>query len=954
MRRRYNRAEGVNFHVFLQLHTPRAKGLALPTSIFRVIAFIAFALVVFIASVADAQTLTAVQSRKTHAANGTHDLRIDTTQPIGGAITVDPRAIGSGHTIVFQFSSAAIAPVTVTAVDPQAVNIGSASIIPPTVASEVSVNLAGIPNNSRVTISLRDGAGSAYASVSVGFLQGDVNNNRAVDSNDISAVKARSGLSASATNFLFDVGTSGSVNVSDISTVKSRVGQTLAPTGQAMLTIAKAGTGSGSMSGSGTLTTMGVPQPKVIACTVACQSSFALFDVNTPITLTATPSAGSVFSGWAGLCASGSVSLVASSICIASFTANVYSVTPSASPNGSISPPSVQMANHGSSLSFSVTPAANFTASVGGSCSGSLIGSTYTTNPITGPCTVNATFAPSTYPVTPSAGPDGSISPPGIQNIANGATTTFTVTANANFTASVGGTCGGNLVGNTYTTSPVIGACTVIASFVRSMYNVTPSAGAGGSISPSGVQSVLAGATASFAVTPLAGFAAVMGGTCGGNLVGTIYTTNAITGLCAVVASFVANTAKYVSTTGSDTTGDGSIANPWKTIGKGIATMAGGDTLIVRNGLYSGKPNFITNVKSGTVSRYTVIMAESPMDVRIQSTTSLQYSDNQLYLSGNYIKVDGFIFDIAGSVYPPYVGEIDGNYNKVTRSIFKRSGDIDAYGGLLALNGNDNLVEDTAGVGACRYCFKQGGTDQVTQRNIWRRVVARFDYSNSSQLKATFSTYGNDSVATNGVFDHLYQNVIAIDGQYPGTNGGEEKYGGIYFIKASTNVRMFGSMVLNEGVGYSGLHLRDYSNGNANFASHSVVWNLTGSQSFAIGITATGADHLTIGGIIPAAAFDLDNGPPIASLLKPVVPPANLLNNTPGAVIMKRYGVTGTRWGEPGYDQLTTENLWPWLYQDKIKAIFREVNNVPAGNKPATNNTLRGFAATGNGGRYKV
>ena len=146
------------------------------------------------------------------------------------------------------------------------------------------------------------------------------------------------------------------------------------------------------------------------------------------------------------------------------------------------------------------------------------------------------------------------------------------------------------------------------------------------------------------------------------------------------------------------------------------------------------------------------------------------------------------------------------------------------------------------------------------------------------------------------------------------------------------------------------MHLRDYEIGTTfNFATNSVVWNLTGSNSIAVGVKGQPLDHLTIGGNIPATAFNANDPAPAYSLLKPVVAPINLLNNTPGAVVMKRYGVSGTRWGEPGYDQLTTENLWPWPYQDKIKAVFREVNNVPAGNNPSTNNTLRGFAANGNG-----
>ena len=42
-------------------------------------------------SFAEALTLTAVQSRKAHGAAGTFDMTIDTTQGIGGAVTVESR-----------------------------------------------------------------------------------------------------------------------------------------------------------------------------------------------------------------------------------------------------------------------------------------------------------------------------------------------------------------------------------------------------------------------------------------------------------------------------------------------------------------------------------------------------------------------------------------------------------------------------------------------------------------------------------------------------------------------------------------------------------------------------------------------------------------------------------------------------------------------------------------------
>jgi len=405
-----------------------------------------------------------------------------------------------------------------------------------------------------------------------------------------------------------------------------------------------------------------------------------------------------------------------------------------------------------------------------------------------------------------------------------------------------------------------------------------------------------------------------------------------------------ATAARYVSTSGSDISGDGSLDRPWRTIRYGISRLGGGETLIVRNGTYEGIENFVTNVPGGTAARNTVIQAETPMEVRIRSTTPLLYYDNALNLAGDYITVDGFIFDMSGTEFPEYIGNVDGSFNKITRSIFKRSGDVDRYGGLFYMSGNNNLVEDVAGSGACRYCFAQGGPASNTQRNIWRRVVGRMDYSSSNQPKATFASYGNDDAPL--MRDHLYQNVIALDGQNPAGLGGEEKYGGFYTPKTATNVRLQGCIVLNESVTYAGLFLREYNS--VNSASHSVVWDLPNSAGFAIGIKADHADHLTIGGLIPADAADLNTNA-TASLLKPATRPANLLENTPGAIIVKRYGVSGTRWGEAGYDQLTSENLWPWPYQDKIKAVFREANEPPPGNRPATNNTRRGFAADGNG-----
>jgi hypothetical protein len=73
-----------------------------------------------------------------------------------------------------------------------------------------------------------------------------------------------------------------------------------------------------------------------------------------------------------------------------------YNVTPSAGANGAITPGTAQVVAYNSSTAFTVTPNSGYVANVTGTCGGNLSGATYTTNAITGACTVNAAFTPTT------------------------------------------------------------------------------------------------------------------------------------------------------------------------------------------------------------------------------------------------------------------------------------------------------------------------------------------------------------------------------------------------------------------------------------------------------------------------------------------------------------------------------------------------------------------------------
>ncbi|HEY0178797.1 MAG TPA: hypothetical protein VGC30_04075, partial [Dokdonella sp.] len=76
------------------------------------------------------------------------------------------------------------------------------------------------------------------------------------------------------------------------------------------------------------------------------------------------------------------------------------------------------------------------------------------------------TVAQTSHVVTPTAGAHGTIAPDAPQTVADGATVAFTLTPDAGYRIdTVGGSCGGTLDGDVFTTAPVVADCTVEATF---------------------------------------------------------------------------------------------------------------------------------------------------------------------------------------------------------------------------------------------------------------------------------------------------------------------------------------------------------------------------------------------------------------------------------------------------------------------------------------------------------
>ena len=337
----------------------------------------------------------------------------------------------------------------------------------------------------------------------------------------------------------------------------------------------------------------------------------------TTVPLTAIPSADSRIFSASGTCGGAlSGNVLRTNPVNADCTATVaftltsnYTVTLSAGANGTISPQGALPVPSGTTRSITITPNSGYTTvtPVGGTCGGRLNGTLYVTNAITKDCTVAATFTPTTpiYTVTASAGTGGTISPSGSVLVTSGKTQAFTLTPNANYkVSSVGGTCGGTLSGNTYTTRAITGSCTVTAVFAQaSAYNITLT-----KITPSGSSSPAVGApvsvsasngSATFNITPPAGATYVSWlGDIGCSAIGPASTwylgsnlalkVGPVTGNCTFSVVFTVPTATYtvtasagaggtISPAGATTASSGAVKTYTVTpnAGYGIASVGG-------------------------------------------------------------------------------------------------------------------------------------------------------------------------------------------------------------------------------------------------------------------------------------------------------------------------------------------------------------------------------------------
>jgi plastocyanin len=175
-------------------------------------------------NVASAPMAQSAFSRKVHGGAGTFDVPL----PLTGNVGVECRSGGAtnDYQMIINFA-------TSVTVGDAAVTSGTGSVSSFSVSgSEVTVNLTGVTNVQRITVTLfnvNDGTHLGNVPVSMGVLIGDVNGNAVVNASDVSLTKSQVGQAVSSSNFREDVNANGTISATDVALVKANVGTALPP-----------------------------------------------------------------------------------------------------------------------------------------------------------------------------------------------------------------------------------------------------------------------------------------------------------------------------------------------------------------------------------------------------------------------------------------------------------------------------------------------------------------------------------------------------------------------------------------------------------------------------------------------------------------------------------------------------------------------------------------------------
>lgn len=178
----------------------------------------------------------------------------------------------------------------------------------------------------------------------------------------------------------------------------------------------------------------------------------------------------------------------------------------------------------------------------------------------------------------------------------------------------------------------------------------------------------------------------------------------------------------YVATTGSDTTGNGTIGLPYRTITKGVSVMVSGDTLYIRGGTYDegvGYPNAYFPPSGASWASPTTIAGYTGETVILLRALNLNTGNGRSYVVFDNLTVDAHLHNIGA-----YLGT-DSHHIRIIRCDIKNGTDVYLIQGQASFcevlnslihNAGEGSAISSNGLGSC-YAFYVNGHDNLYEGN---------------------------------------------------------------------------------------------------------------------------------------------------------------------------------------------------------------------------------------------